>query len=53
MNEETPTELKIVWKLSEDERQALERALQWPEDLPAWDRLNSPIKTDLFGNILN
>lgn len=53
MNEETPTEYKIVVKLSDEERQALERALQWPEDLAAWDRLNTPIKADLFGNILN
>ena len=52
MNEETPIQYKII-KLTDEEYKALERALQWPEDLPAYDRLNTPIKADLFGNILN
>ena len=52
MNEETPIQYKVI-KLTDKEYKALERALQWPEDLPAYDRLNTPIKADLFGNILN
>lgn len=28
--------------LTPAEYSALERAMQWPEDLPAWDRLNKP-----------
>lgn len=30
--------------LTEEEAKALERMLQFPEDLPAYDRLNSPTR---------
>lgn len=31
-----------VIPLSKDEYKALERAMQWPEDLAAYDRANTP-----------
>lgn len=41
-----------VIPLTESEYQQLERALQWPEDLAAWDRLNTPINfADLLGSL--
>ena len=42
MNEETYTPTVTV-PLSKEALEWLERALQWPEDLPAYDRLNKPI----------
>jgi len=42
MNEETQTQVVVV-ALPEEALEWLERALQWPEDLAAYDRLNTPI----------
>jgi hypothetical protein len=39
--------------LTEDEAKALERMLQFPEDLPAYDRLNSPTKLAEFDVLLD
>lgn len=37
---------RIVAKLTVAEYEALERAMQWPEDLPAYDRLHG-VTTEL------
>ena len=37
-------------KLTEEEYLELERAMQWPEDLAKWDRLNTPIEAGLGAN---
>lgn len=42
-----------VVELSDDDYNALERAMQWPEDLAAYDRLNTPIQATLEGWIIN
>lgn len=42
MNEETHTPDKKVIELTQVEYSALARALQWPEDLPRWDKDNTP-----------
>jgi hypothetical protein len=42
VNEETHTPTVTV-PLPKEALEWLERALQWPEDLPAYDRLNKPI----------
>jgi len=42
-----------VIELTDEDYAALERALQWPEDLEAYDRLNTPIKATLQGWIIN
>jgi hypothetical protein len=42
-----------VIELTDEDDAALERALQWPEDLEAYDRLNTPIKATLQGWIIN
>lgn len=34
-------------ELTEEEYFELERAMQWPEDLAKWDRLNTPIEAGL------
>ena len=39
-------------ELTEKEYADIERALQWPEDLAAYDRLNAPIKATLEGWII-
>jgi len=39
---------KII-ELTLEEYLALERAMQWPEDLAAWDRLNTPINGSELG----
>lgn len=44
-DDEIKTE-KII-PLDEEGLKSLERALQWPEDLPAYDRLNTPIRSGL------
>jgi len=41
-------ETKVI-ELSEKEYAELERAMQWPEDLEAYDRLNKPIYATLEG----
>ena len=42
-----------VTELTEQEYDELERAMQWPEDLAAYDRLNTPIQATLEGWIIN
>lgn len=42
MNEETSSKTKRIIKLSDKQYKELERALQWPEDVKAWDKLNTP-----------
>jgi aspartate 1-decarboxylase len=42
---------KII-ALTEKEYANIERAMQWPEDLAAYDRLNAPIKATLEGWII-
>jgi hypothetical protein len=39
---------KII-ELTLEEYLAFERAMQWPEDLAAWDRLNTPINGSELG----
>jgi hypothetical protein len=48
MNEETVTQ-EVVVPLPQEALEWLERALQWPEDLPAYDRLNKPINGSELG----
>ena len=43
MNEETQTLDQKVIELTKVEYAALARALQWPEDLPQWDKDNTPV----------
>lgn len=42
MNDETQTPDQKVIELTKAEYSALARALQWPEDLPQWDKDNTP-----------
>lgn len=50
-NEETYTATVKV-PLPQEALEWLERALQWPEDLAAYDRLNKPINgSELFSNL--
>lgn len=42
MNEETKSKDKRVIQLTPQQYKKLERAMQWPEDLPQWDKLNKP-----------
>ena len=48
MNEETPTKDSRVIKLTPEQYNELERAMQWPEDLPQWDKNNKPINFGLL-----
>ena len=48
MNEETNTPAVIV-PLPQEALEWLEQALQWPEDLEAYDRLNKPINGSELG----
>lgn len=41
-----------VIELTEKEYAELERAMQWPEDLEAYDRLNSVLHISLDGRIV-
>lgn len=41
---------QVVAVLNEDDYFALERAMQWPEDLAKWDRLHTPIEAGLGKN---
>ena len=43
MNEETKSKDTRVVKLTPKEYSELERALQWPEDLPRYDRIAAPL----------
>ena len=52
--EETKTKDRRVIKLTREEYLALERAMQWPEDLPAWDRAHDTTPTnmaEILGNM--
>lgn len=42
MDEETQSPDRRTIPLTREQYLELERALQWPEDLPAYDRLNKP-----------
>lgn len=42
MNEETPSKDQRTIKLTPEQYRALERAMQWPEDLSQYDRNNEP-----------
>lgn len=42
-----------VIELTDKEYAELERAMQWPEDLAAYDRLNTPVYATLEGWIIN
>jgi hypothetical protein len=43
---------RTVVELTDKEYAELERAMQWPEDLEAYDRLNTPIYATLEGWII-
>jgi hypothetical protein len=43
---------RTVIELTEKEYADLERAMQWPEDLAAYDRLNTPVYATLEGWII-
>ena len=49
MNEETQSKDARTIKLTEQEYKELKRLLQWPEDLPKYDKDNKPIN---MANIL-
>ena len=49
MNEETITQNQRVIELTQKQFAELQRAMQWPEDLPQWDKDNTPTN---FGAIL-
>lgn len=49
MNEETKTKDWYTIKLTAEEYSLFERAMQWPEDLPAYDRLNTPTNLGEIG----
>lgn len=52
MDEDIQSAGDRVIKLTRDEYLALERALQWPEDLPAYDRSNTPTNfADVLGGL--
>lgn len=51
MNEYDDTN-EVVVPLPPEALAWLERALQWPEDLEAYDRLNTPIYATLEGWII-
>ena len=44
MDEETKSKDSRVIKLTPEQYNDLERALQWPEDLEWWDRINKPTR---------
>lgn len=48
MNEHDETR-EVIIPLPPEALEWLERALQWPEDLPAYDRLNTPINGSELG----
>lgn len=41
-----------VIELTKKEYEELERAMQWPEDMEAYDRLNTPVYATLEGWII-
>ena len=42
MDEETKSKDAMVIKLTREQYLELERSMQWPEDLAAYDKLNKP-----------
>ena len=46
MDDETKTKDYRVIPLSQEEYRELERAMQWPEDLKRWDRIDK--KTPIY-----
>lgn len=48
MNEQSNTKMVVI-DLPKEALEWLERALQWPEDLKAYDRLNTPINGSEIG----
>ena len=48
----TDGKVNRIIELTEKEYEELERAMQWPEDLQAYDRLNTPIYATLEGWII-
>jgi hypothetical protein len=52
MNEENNSKDQRVIPLTREEYLDLERAMQWPEDLAAYDRSNKPTNfADVLGNL--
>jgi hypothetical protein len=52
VNEETKSKDARVIKLNIKEYEEFERAMQWPEDLPQWDKNNTPTNfSKIFGNL--
>ena len=52
MNEKTNSKDQRVIPLTREEYLALERAMQWPEDLAAYDRSNKPTNmAEVLGNL--
>lgn len=52
MNEETKSPDKKTIKLTEQQYAELERAMQWPEDLAAYDQSNRKINlSELLGSM--
>lgn len=52
MTEETNSPDARVIPLTREQYLELERALQWPEDLPAYDRSNTPTNfADVLGGL--
>ena len=49
MEEETKSKDVRQIQLTKDQYRELERAMQWPEDLPQWDKNNTPTN---FGKLL-
>jgi hypothetical protein len=49
MDEETKSKDARQIKLTQDQYNELERAMQWPEDLAQWDKNNTPTN---FGQLL-
>ena len=47
MNEETESKDRRTIPLTLEQYLELERAMQWPEDLPAWDRLHDSTPTNM------
>lgn len=49
MNEETKTKNWHTIQLTAEEYSWFERAMQWPEDLPAYDMINKPTNLSEIG----
>ena len=42
MNEETKSKDAKTIRLTDEQYSQLEKAMQWPEDVAAWEKLNAP-----------